>query len=88
MNTTQQLTIRGVDEATKNILVARARQHGISLNAYSLNLLRQDVGTNTTMKKTNGLERFIGIGPLSPEVDEALHNQHKTIPDKWDSYGL
>jgi plasmid stability protein len=88
MNTTQQLTIRGVDEATKNTLIARARQRGMSLNAYNLELLRQDAGTTDAAGKTNGLERFIGIAPLDPQVEETLRDQHKATPDKWDSYGL
>lgn len=87
MHTVQQLTIRGVDEATKQRLVAHARKRGMSLNAYNLELLRQDAGTSST-KKTNGLERFIGIAPLDPDVEAALKDQRRATPDKWDSYGL
>jgi len=87
MNTTQQLTIRGVDARTKQLLIARARQSGMSLNTYNLELLRREVGTNST-KPTNGLERFVGIAPLDTKVEEALREQHHASPDKWDSYGL
>ena len=86
MNTTQQLTIRGVDETTKRLLENRARKRGISLNAYNLELLRREVGTDN--KKTNGLERFIGIAKLDPKVEEALKDQRKATFDKWDSNGL
>jgi hypothetical protein len=84
---TQQITIRGIDEATKERLLARARQRGVSLNAYNLELLRQDAGTSNTMK-TNGLERFAGIMPLDSIVEEALVDQRRLTRDKWDSYGL
>lgn len=87
MNTIQQITIRGVDDATKERLQAHARQRGVSLNAYSLELLRRDAGTSPAVK-TNGLERFAGIMPLDSKVEEALANQRRPTPDKWDSYGL
>ena len=87
MNINQQITVRGVDETTKQRLVARAQQRGMSLNAYSLELLRRDAGTSET-KKTNGLERFAGVVSFVPEVEDALSDQRRTDTDKWDSYGL
>ena len=87
MNTIGQITIRGLDKATKQRLVARASQRGMSLNAYNLELLRQDAGTNNT-SKTNGLERFAGIMPFDSIVEDALGDQRRVTPDKWDSYGL
>jgi len=87
MNSTQQLTIRGVDEMTKRLLETRARERGISLNAYNLELLRREVGTSSAKKK-NGLERFIGIAPFDSKVEEALKDQRKPTADKWDSNGL
>jgi beta-glucosidase/6-phospho-beta-glucosidase/beta-galactosidase len=87
MNTTQQLTIRGVDAQTKHRLIEHARQKGLSLNAYNLEMLRKDAGTSLN-KKTNGLECFAGIADLDPKVKEALRNQREIITDKWDSYGL
>jgi hypothetical protein len=87
MNTSQQITVRGVDDATKKRLLARARQRGMSLNAYNLELLRQDAGTSDTTK-TNGLERFAGLMPFEPIVEESLLDQRHGSPDKWDTYGL
>lgn len=87
MNTTHQVTIRGIDNTTKQRLLARARQRGLSLNAYNLALLRKEVGT-TSPKGTNGLERFIGIAPLDSKVEAALQDQHRVTPDKWDANGL
>jgi plasmid stability protein len=87
MNNFQQLTIRGVDETTKRLLETRARKYGISLNAYNLELLRREVGTSS-ISKTNGLERFIGVAPFDSMVEEALKDQRKPTPDKWDSNDL
>jgi hypothetical protein len=87
MNTAQQLTIRGVDATTKQLLESRARERGISLNSYNLELLRREVGTNDA-KKTNGLERFVGIVKFASKVEEALKDQRKPTPDKWDDNGL
>lgn len=65
----------------------RAHSRGMSLNAYNLELLRREAGTSET-KKTNGLERFSGIAAFDPKIEEALEDQRKVTPDKWDSYGL
>lgn len=87
MNTNEQLTIRGVDEATKKRLIDRAKAQGMSLNAYNLEVLRREAGTSDA-KKTNGLERFSGVATFESSVEEALKDQRKATPDKWDSYGL
>jgi plasmid stability protein len=87
MNTNEQLTIRGVDEATKKRLTARARARGMSLNSYNLEVLRREAGTSEA-KKTNGLERFSGITTFETKIEEALKEQRKVTPDKWDSYGI
>jgi plasmid stability protein len=87
MNTNEQLTIRGVDEATKKRLTARARARGMSLNSYNLEVLRREAGTSES-KKTNGLERFSGITAFETKIEEALEEQRKVTPDKWDSYGI
>ncbi len=87
MNTTQQITIRGVDEATKKLLLARARQRGLSLNAYNLELLRRDAGTSSVVA-SNGLERFAGLAPFDPQVEEALADQRRPTVDKWSRHGL
>jgi hypothetical protein len=87
MNTNKQITIRGVDDTTKKRLSDHARQRRMSLNAYNLELLRQDAGTSDT-SSTNGLERFAGVTPLDPIVVEALLDQRKPVPDKWDTHGL
>ncbi len=87
MNVNEQLTIRGVDEMTKNRLIARAKSNGMSLNAYNLEVLRREAGTSSG-KRTNGLERFSGIATFETKVEEALRDQRKTTPDKWDTYGL
>jgi predicted metal-dependent hydrolase len=84
MKTSQQIIIRGIDQATMQGLQAHADHRGVSLNAYILELLRQAAGAS----QTNGLERFAGIGPLDPEVEEALADQRQPTIDKWDSYGL
>jgi hypothetical protein len=89
MSTAHQLTIRGVDEATKKRLSARARKKGMSLNAYNLEVLRYAAGTSA-VKKTNGLERFIGIleDEWDPEIDDVLKDQRRVDqrPDKIDRF--
>lgn len=87
MNTNEQLTIRGVDEVTKRRLTARARDRGMSLNSYNLEILRREAGTSEA-KKTNGLERFSGITEFDAKIEEALKEQRKVTADKWDSYGI
>jgi|GEM_PF-449428 len=87
MNTNEQLTIRGVDEATKRRLTARAKARGMSLNSYNLEILRREAGTSES-RKTNGLERFSGIAAFEPNIEEALKEQRTATPDKWDSYGI
>jgi plasmid stability protein len=74
MSSTHQLTIRGVDDATKKLLSAHARKKGMSLNAYSLEILRGQVGTSKA-KKTNGLERFAGTMEFDEELEAALRDQ-------------
>ncbi len=59
----------------------------MSLNAYNLELLRQNAGTSDTAT-TNGLERFAGVSPLDPAVEEALLDQRQVVPDKWNIHDL
>ena len=87
MNVNEQLTIRGVDESTKNRLISRAKANGMSLNAYNLEVLRREAGTSSN-QHTNGLERFSGVAPLDSKVEAALSDQRKVTPDKWDKYGV
>lgn len=87
MNTVQQLTVRGVDAQTKRALEAQARQRGMSLNAYNLELLKRQAGTAAS-ETQNGLQRFVGVAPLDTRTEAALHEQRKPKPDKWESYGL
>jgi len=46
---TLQLTIRGIDPKTKNALVKKASQQGLSLNQYAIKALQNSIGTMTTM---------------------------------------
>ena len=72
---------------TKARLLARAKARGMSLNAYNLEILRREAGTSES-KKTNGLERFSGRATFESDIEEALEDQRKVIPDKWESYDL
>lgn len=87
MNVQEQLTIRGVDQTTKERLQARAQLQGMSLNAYNLELLRREAGTGQS-RPTNGLERFAGTASLELEIEDALKDQRRATRDKWESYGL
>ena len=71
---TSQITIRGVDEATKKRLLARARASGLSLNAYNLKLLQRSTGTHRP-NATNGLERFAGTMEYDSGLEKVLRDQ-------------
>jgi len=43
---TLQLTIRGIDPKTKNALVKKASQQGLSLNQYAIKALQNSIGHN------------------------------------------
>lgn len=75
-DTKLQLTIRGVDPATKQALVSKARDQGLSLNRYALRTLRRSAGIDDSKKRYQSIKAFIGTRCLSTDdqaaLDEAL----------------
>jgi len=57
---TLQLTIRGIDPKTKNALVKKASQQGLSLNRYALKALQNSIGLNGYEHRYQTIKRFLG----------------------------
>jgi len=87
MYKTHQLTIRGIDEATKIQLQHRARQQGKSLNAFTVDLLRHGAGVGEP-RFSNGLGQLAGSMPKDAKVDAALRAQRQAEPESKDNYGF
>ena len=58
-DTSLQLTIRGLDAATKQALVKKARRQGMSLNRYALESLKQSAGVSPAEERYQRLKAFI-----------------------------
>lgn len=54
-----QLTIRGLDAWTKQALVNKARQQGVSLSCYALQVLKQSAGLSGTKGRYRELKQFL-----------------------------
>ena len=63
-----QLTIRGVDPATKKLLVQKAAKKGQSINAFALDVLRSSVGSTPATERLQKMTQF-------------LHNNHLHASD-------
>ncbi len=82
-DTALQLTIRGLDAATKAALVAKAKQQGVSLNRLALNSLCQSASLNTVNDKMEAMLEFLAKDPISKEAITAL-NEAVAWGDKAD----
>jgi hypothetical protein len=58
-DTTLQLTIRGLDPKTKNALIKKANQQGLSLNRYVLKTLQNSAGIDDSEKRYRDLKQFL-----------------------------
>lgn len=66
MNTTTlQLTIRGLDPATKAALVRKANQQGISLNRYAATALRRSAGIDEQESRYHTMKEFLSTHHIS-----------------------
>jgi hypothetical protein len=81
-----QLTIRGLDPATKEALVKKANQQGISLNKYALRALRHSAGTNDSEERYRAMKQFLKSNHMSKSdkkaFDEAIAWSDKTSLEK------
>lgn len=57
--TSLQLTIRGLDPATKAALKKKASQQGVSLNKYALKALRQNAGIDDSEVRYRAMKRLL-----------------------------
>jgi hypothetical protein len=85
-NTTRQITIRGIDPATKNALMKKAKQHGTSLNQYALKALRQSAGVDDSEVRYRAMKQFLKKHHMSradkKAFDDAIVWLDKTSMDK------
>jgi hypothetical protein len=57
-NSATQITVRGLDPATKDALMKKANQQGVSLNRYALKTLQKSVGIDDSEKRYQALKQF------------------------------
>jgi hypothetical protein len=57
-NSTTQITVRGLDPATKDALMKKANQQGVSLNRYALKALQYSAGIDDSEKRYQALKQF------------------------------
>ena len=85
-NTTQQLTIRGLDPKTKDALVQKANQQGLSLNRYALKALRNSAGVDDSENRYKAVKLFLKSHSMSQSdkkaFDEAMAWSDKTSIEK------
>lgn len=75
-NTTLQITIRGLDPTTKDMLVKKANQRGMSLNQYALKTLQQSAGIDDSEMRYQALKQFFSTHRIDKDdmkaFDEAI----------------
>jgi len=58
-DTTLQITIRGLDPATKKALTRKATNQGLSLNRYVLRALQQQAGIKASETRYQAMKQFL-----------------------------
>jgi hypothetical protein len=85
-NPALQITIRGLDSATKDALVKKANQQGISLNQYALKALQQNAGVDDSEKRYQEMKQFLKTHHMSKgdkrAFDEAIEWSDRTSIEK------
>lgn len=81
---TQQITIRGIDPATKEALVKKAKQSGVSLNRYVVTTLRRNSGMQSSVERSREMKEFISMYPVSKKEilaikDSLAWSKHTSI---------
>ena len=80
-----QLTVRGLDAQTKQALVNKAKQQGVSLNRYALQALKQSAGLSTNGRYRE-LKQFLDDHHIdhadAQAVEETLAWADRTSIDK------
>ena len=73
-NSNLQLTIRGLDTQTKQALVNKARQEGVSLNRYALQALKHSAGHTSTTARYKELRQFLDMHYIDHADAQAVEN--------------
>jgi hypothetical protein len=72
MNTSLQITIRGLDQTTKDALVKKAGQRGVSLNQYALRALQQSAGVDDSEARYQAMKQFFKVHHMSKGDKQAF----------------
>ena len=92
-----QLTIRGVDKRTKELLQQKAAQKGVSMNRLSLDALRQEAGSDSSEERYRRMKAFFAEHRISSAdikaAEEAIAWQNraslrKQKKDERELFGL
>ncbi len=71
-----QLTVRGLDARTKEALMKKASQQGVSLNRYALKALQQSAGVEDSKTRYLKMKQFLSANKIDHQdivaIDEAL----------------
>ena len=81
-DTTLQLTIRGLDPKTKDALMKKANQQGLSLNRYVLKALQNSAGIYDSENRYQAIKQFLNTHSMNKAdkkvFDEAIAWSNKT----------
>ncbi|HVA11359.1 MAG TPA: hypothetical protein VNG32_04320 [Candidatus Dormibacteraeota bacterium] len=58
-SSTTQITVRGLDSATKKALMKKANQQGMSLNRYALKALQYSAGINDSEVRYRAMKQLL-----------------------------
>ncbi|HUD07408.1 MAG TPA: hypothetical protein VMR34_06005 [Candidatus Saccharimonadales bacterium] len=85
-NTTLQLTVRGLDPVTKDALIKKANQQGLSLNRYALKTLQNSAGIEDSDSRYRSLKQFLNTHSIHKAdvkaFDEAIAWSDKSSTEK------
>lgn len=86
MNNALQLTIRGLDTQTKQVLIKNAKQQGVSLNRYVLDAIKRGAGISDINSRSDKLKNFLDDHHIdladAQAVEDALNWADRTSLDK------
>ncbi|NOX21229.1 MAG: antitoxin [Nitrospirae bacterium] len=81
------ITLRGIDDETREKLKKYARQEGISLNAFLLRLIKESIGTENKKrtKKYHDLDHLAGTWSEKDlkDFNEAIKDFEKIDSEIW-----
>ncbi len=71
-DSTQQITIRGIDFSTKQKLTKLAAQRGVSLNSLVVDALQRTAGTTTLEQRIQQIHKVLDMHRIaSSDIDSA-----------------